>query len=118
MITEIAFAVTPVTDLKRARDFYEGMLGLKPGMNSEEAGWIEYDVGAGTFAIAQADEKWKPSALGSSIAFEVDDLQATVKKLKESGVRFDMEITETPVCHLAIVLDPDGSKILIHKRKS
>jgi catechol 2,3-dioxygenase-like lactoylglutathione lyase family enzyme len=29
MITEIAFTGTPVTDIKRARKFYEGVLGLK-----------------------------------------------------------------------------------------
>jgi len=30
MIAEIAFTGTPVTDIKRAREFYEGVLGLKP----------------------------------------------------------------------------------------
>jgi len=118
MIKEIAFSVTPVVDMPRARAFYEGQLGLKPGMEAEAAGWIEYEIGAGTFAIAQADEKWKPSALGSSVAFEVDDLEGTVSKLKTASVLFDLEITETPVCHLAVVLDPDGSKVLLHKRKT
>jgi catechol 2,3-dioxygenase-like lactoylglutathione lyase family enzyme len=36
MITEIAFTGTPVTDIKRAREFYEGVLGLKPAMESAE----------------------------------------------------------------------------------
>lgn len=118
MINEIAFVVTPVTELARARDFYEGVLGLRPTMTAEEAGWIEYEVGSGAFAIARADDKWKPSPLGSSGAFEVDDLEATVRTLKASGAAFDMEITETPVCNLAVVFDPDGSKVLIHKRKA
>jgi hypothetical protein len=43
---------------------------------------------------------------------------AVVGMLKEKGVAFDLEVTETPVCHLAVVLDPDGSKVLIHKRKA
>jgi len=34
MITEIAFTGTPVTDIKRAREFYEGVLGLKPAVES------------------------------------------------------------------------------------
>ncbi len=34
MITEIAFTGTPVTDIKRAREFYEDALGLKPTMES------------------------------------------------------------------------------------
>ena len=117
MITEIAFTVTPVTDLGRARSFYEGLLGLQPTSLYEEAGWVEYEIGAGAFALGKADDKWKPSASGSTVAFEVDDLDATLAKLKESGVTFDMEAIDTPVCRMAVVLDPDGSKVMIHKRK-
>ena len=43
---------------------------------------------------------------------------AVVGMLKEKGLAFDLEVTERPVCHLAVVLDPDGSKVLIHKRKA
>ena len=52
-VTEIAFSVYPVTDLKRARAFYEGTLGLKPGMvyEGEGVGWIEYEIGPGVVAI-------------------------------------------------------------------
>ncbi|MBA2270459.1 MAG: hypothetical protein H0W20_07670 [Chthoniobacterales bacterium] len=41
-----------------------------------------------------------------------------VGMLKKKGVASDLAVTETPVCHLAVVLDPDGSKVLIHKRKA
>ena len=34
MITEIAFTGTPVTDMQRARAFYEGVLGLRPTKES------------------------------------------------------------------------------------
>lgn len=45
-ITEIAFSTYPVTDVPRARAFYEGVLGLKPTMDhdmGEKGHWIEYD---------------------------------------------------------------------------
>ncbi len=32
-------------------------------------------------------------------------------------VTFDMEKLETPVCWMAQFRDPDGNKLLIHKRK-
>ncbi len=32
---EIAFTGTPVTDIKRPRAFYEGVLGLKPTMEAD-----------------------------------------------------------------------------------
>ena len=34
---------------------------------------------------------WKPSRDGTTVAFEVDDIDATIAKLKERGVSFDME---------------------------
>ncbi len=46
-IIEIAFTGYPVTDLKRARQFYEGTLGLTAARTGgdETRGWIEYDIG-------------------------------------------------------------------------
>ena len=38
-------------------------------------------------------------------------------KLKQRGVKFDIEKMETPVCWMAQFRDPDGNKLVIHKRK-
>jgi predicted enzyme related to lactoylglutathione lyase len=117
LITEIAFTGIPVTDIKRARAFYEGVLGLKPTLESAGGMWVEYDVGTGTLGIGCYGDAWKPSPDGTCIAFEVDDLDAEVSRLKAKGVTLAMEAMDTPVCRFAIVSDPDGNKILIHKRK-
>jgi extradiol dioxygenase family protein len=47
---EIAFVAYPVTDIARARQFYEGVLNLTPNapLQSEHPHWIEYDIGSGT----------------------------------------------------------------------
>src|SRR5260370_37778182 len=70
-VTEIAFSVYPVTDLKRARAFYEGTLGLKPGMvyEGEGVGWIEYEIGPGVVAIGAGSENFKPSSNGGQGVF-------------------------------------------------
>jgi len=115
MITEIAFFTSPVSDVPRARRFYEGVLGLRMTSNFQDA-WIEYDIGASTFAIAQADDQHKPALRGGAIAFEVDDFDAEVQRLRSAGVRFVVEPSPTPVCRLAIIADPDGNEIIIHKR--
>ena len=54
MIQSIAFLTYAVSDIKAARKFYEGILGLKV---THEAGdeWFEYDVGDTTFAISASD---------------------------------------------------------------
>jgi predicted enzyme related to lactoylglutathione lyase len=118
MFTEIAFTGIPVTDIKRARTFYEGILGLKPTMESAGGMWVEYDIGHGTLGIGCYGETWKPSPDGTCIAFEADDLDAEVARLKAKGATITMETMDTTVCRFAMISDPDGNKILIHKRKS
>ena len=118
MITEVAFTGTPVTDMNRARAFYEGILGLKPTMESAGGMWVEYDVGAGTLGHGCYGDAWKPSPDGTCIAFEVDDLDAEVSRMKAKGVPVPMDVMDTPVCRFAIVSDPDGNRLMFHKRKA
>jgi predicted enzyme related to lactoylglutathione lyase len=118
MITEIAFTGTPVTDIKRARAFYEGLLGLVLTMESAGGMWVEYDVGAATFAIGCYGDAWKPATEGTCVAFEVDDLDAEISRLKSKSVAVHMDVTDTPICRFAIVCDPDGNKVMLHKGKA
>jgi hypothetical protein len=57
-----------------------------------------------------------PGAKGAIIAFEVSDLDAFVHKMKERAVSFVTEAFDTPVCRMAVIEDPDGNHITIHKR--
>jgi predicted enzyme related to lactoylglutathione lyase len=117
---ELAFAVNPVTDLKRARDFYEGTLGLKSGMVCEGRGmsWVEYEVGSGVLAIGSAAAQFPPSAAGGSVALELEDFEAAIGELKSSGCTFLIEPMESSTCRRAVVLDPDGNTITLHKRNA
>lgn len=121
-VTEIAFTGYPVTDIARARGFYENVLGLKSSAVWESEGgpsWIEYDVGPGTIAITNmAPDKWKPSSDGPSVALEVADFDAAIEALKAAGTRFYLEPTASPACRLAVVSDPDGNSLAIHKRNA
>ncbi|PYI93927.1 MAG: glyoxalase [Verrucomicrobia bacterium] len=116
MITEVAFVAIAVTDPERARKFYQETLELKPGLTAMNGGWVEYELGATTIGVG-CHPDWKPSRDGTTVAFEVDDIDATIAKLKERGVTFEMEKIETPVCWMAQFRDPDGNRLLAHKRK-
>ncbi len=116
MITEVAFTAFRVTDLPRARAFYEGVLGLT--VSAEYGGvWIEYEIGAGTFVI-QTITPDAPSGNRGAIAFEVDDLDATVETLQAADTPFVMATNESPICRFTMVTDPDGNPVMLHKRKS
>ena len=116
-IKHIAFVGIPVTDIKRSREFYEGVLGLKKSGEFIDGKWIEYEVGDETLAIASLGEQWKPSADGTSVALEIENFDETIAELKKANVAFDVEPFESPVCHMAIIHDPDGNKLIIHKLK-
>jgi predicted enzyme related to lactoylglutathione lyase len=117
LIKEVAFVAIAVSDKERARKFYQETLELQPTTTAMEGAWVEYDIGAVTIGVG-CHPAWKPSNEGTSVAFEVDDFDASVAKLKERGIAFDMGPMETPVCWMAQFRDPDGNKLLVHKRKS
>lgn len=120
-VLAIAFTAYPVTDVARARAFYEGVLGLKTSATFEHEGkhWIEYDIGPATIAISNmsADE-WKPSSDGPSIALEVEDLDAALATVREKAVRILTGPTESGFCRMAIVADPDGNALTLHQRNA
>jgi len=122
-IRVVAFAFTgyPVTDLARARGFYEGVIGLKPATvwEGEGKGWIEYELGDATLAITNSGgDDWKPSAQGAGVALEVADFAGAVAALRAAKVTFLAEPLDFPSCNLAVVQDPDGNRLVIHKKKS
>ena len=49
-------------------------------------------------------------------ALEVEDFDAAIAHLKEHRVEFRIEPLPTPVCRMAMIFDPDGNSICIHKR--
>jgi predicted enzyme related to lactoylglutathione lyase len=117
-ITAVPFVGYPVTDLSRARAFYEGILRLTPGeiWESDGRAWIEYNVGPATIAISNMAPEWKPSGDGPSVALEVDDLEAVLAELRTRGVKIVLEPVGSPVCRMAAISDPDGNAIVIHHK--
>lgn len=118
-ITEIAFSSYPVTDIPRARAFYEGVLGLAVTYETdmgEKGHWIEYDIGPGTLAIGRTTG-WNPSSEGCTVALEVEDFETAVTTIKTAKVPIKMGPFETPVCHMLMISDPDENTVIIHKRK-
>ena len=113
-IKEIGFVGIPVTDMARARAFYENVLGLKPDPEMTGERWTEYPIGTGVIAIANVGD-WKPSDKGTAAALEVESLEDAIARLKEHKLRYDQ--VESPVCRMAIIQDPDGNKLIIHKLK-
>jgi catechol 2,3-dioxygenase-like lactoylglutathione lyase family enzyme len=75
----------PAQDLERARRFYAEKLGLEP--IEERPGGLRYRCRSGEFALFQS--AGAASGDHTQMAWEVDDIEATVSELRERGVVFE-----------------------------
>lgn len=117
MLKKVAFTMYPVVDLDRAKSFYEDNFGLRPSKLSAEGAWVEYDLpGGGCFALTTLAEGVNPSAnAGGSVAFEVEDLDRLVSRLKSNQVKFKLDTFPTPVCKMAVIFDSEGNSVILHQ---
>lgn len=116
MVKGVAFVGYPVTDMARARKFYEEVLGLAVETEFGEE-FVEYAIGDGTTLSLGKMDGWNPVGDGSHVALEVEDYDKAMDKLKAHDVKFHMETEEFPNCRMSIILDTEGNWITIHKRK-
>jgi catechol 2,3-dioxygenase-like lactoylglutathione lyase family enzyme len=79
-------AYVPVSDLARARQFYEGSLGFKP-LETSEAG-VMYESGKGSkFFVYKSEGAGTNKA--STAFWDVPNLEAEVADLRKRGVVFE-----------------------------
>ena len=92
-INTIAFAGIPVTDIERACDFHELVLGLKIADEMMDGKWIEYAVGGHTLSISNVGDPWKPSDQGTTAALEAEDCERRFRRCK-------IKASDSPLSHL------------------
>jgi catechol 2,3-dioxygenase-like lactoylglutathione lyase family enzyme len=113
-------AVIAVSDMSRAKEFYESKLGLSGGEEQGDGG-TRYPCGEGTSVHVYPSPS--ASASGATLAgWEVDDLDATVDELTSNGVSFEryeqgeLKTNEKGIADLgdakaAWCKDPDGNVV-------
>ena len=109
------FVMYPVSDLAMAALFYRETLGLKQEMYSEEYKWAEFDCGNVTLSL-KGGEALDEKPTGGCIALAVDDVDDAYAFLKQAGERVQGEPVDYGVCKAFEVLDPDGNKVILHRR--
>ena len=125
-IRGFAFVGHPVTSLKRAREFYETVLRLSepevidpPRGPDGDDGFIEYAVGPhDTLAVTTTWFRGEsPAVLSAGLTVEVEDFEEAIAHIESCGVSFELGPFEGARCSLAVIKDPDGNQIGIHKFK-
>lgn len=79
------YAYIPASDISRAREFYEGKIGLKP--KQEYAGGVIYECG-GT-EVFMYPTRNAGTSKASQAFWSVNDVEAEVAELKARGVKFE-----------------------------
>lgn len=118
-IKDVAFILHPVSDIPKARAFYEKLLGLKVGLQVEfapGAWWIEYDING--VALAIANHGPVPASAGTSVALEVADIDKALAEVKAASITVTQELVEFPVCRMFGFNTPDGHPMMLHQRKA
>jgi predicted enzyme related to lactoylglutathione lyase len=120
-ITKIAFVVLPVSDIARARKFYEDALRLRPARIFEKdgRGSIDYDLeSAAGITIKCEGQLPATGAPRVSVGLEVDNFNDVIAALRASKMVFASPPAEVSgSSYQATVNDPDGNCIVIHKVK-
>lgn len=122
-VTEFAFIGHPVASLQRARKFYEEVLGFPTpnaidGTVDSERGMLEYEIGPHTLAITTAwTEGTRPERPSGGLVLEVESFARAIEHLKAQKIEIELGPFEGTSCSIAVITDPDGNRIGIHKRK-
>lgn len=114
-------ATIAVSDMERAREFYEGKLGLSPGPMNEPQGTV-YECAEGTTLLVYRSAH-AGKATATVATWEVADLEQAVKELSSIGIAFEQYgeplATDERGIHsfdgrrVAWFRDPDGNTIAL-----
>jgi predicted enzyme related to lactoylglutathione lyase len=113
----VDFIALSVSDMDRSEAFYRDVIGLDPetprgAPGTRGNGFMEFAAGGTAISLTALPQ---PHANGI-IALAVEDVRAAVEELRARSVPVLMEPVDTGDCTMAVVADPDGNQLLIHRR--
>jgi catechol 2,3-dioxygenase-like lactoylglutathione lyase family enzyme len=114
-----------VSDMDRAREFYEGKLGLSVGIDSGDN--VAYRCGEGSMMHVYLSPEHAGKSTATLASWYVDDVEGVVDELAANGVTFE-RYDEGPIitdekgiaafeggAKVAYFRDPDGNTLSIAK---
>jgi predicted enzyme related to lactoylglutathione lyase len=113
MIKGVAAVWVPVTDMRRALEFYEDKLGLSVRERDED--WSALDANGMMIGLNGSPEESPHGDGGALIAFQPEgELEDAVDRLKGRGVEFPEGISEHPWGRIVPFKDPDGNDLQLY----
>ena len=111
MITGVNHVVYLVKDLGKSMQYYNGFLGIPQiprQVDLKHIIWLRMPNGI-MLHLIQSDEA--PCPRENHIAFQVDDLEATMKGVEDEGYRVERTGVRNDGQKFFFTLDPDGNSV-------
>ena len=118
-IKALNHAAFRVSDVAKAANFYESVIGLKrlPRPNFPFGGAWYGIVNNALHIFSSVNRGQKPDPLGAHVAFDVEDFDETKRTLKEMGIEFLEAPSNMGAGRQLWILDPDGNTIELRAEK-
>jgi predicted enzyme related to lactoylglutathione lyase len=115
MFQRFAYFWYPVTDMDRAVEFYQQILGLKLLFKRED--WSEFDIDDQRLALRKVNTL--PPAVDNpavpGLSFLAQPIEQAITTLSQKGVPIAEELKVYPYGKLASFRDPDGNVIGLYE---
>jgi catechol 2,3-dioxygenase-like lactoylglutathione lyase family enzyme len=105
MQVKIAFVSYPVSNLDKAVEFYQKVLGKEPLFHRED--WAEFDLDGQRLALQKSSSS--KTVFGATVYFLVRPIEVFIFRLKELNATIDGNIEIHSYGKLARFRDPDGN---------
>jgi catechol 2,3-dioxygenase-like lactoylglutathione lyase family enzyme len=116
-------AIVAVSDMAKAKEFYEGKLGLPAGQEAGDGG-VTYQCGGGTAIHIYPSPDNAVTSDATVAAWGSDDVEGTVDELAGKGIQFEQYdsgpfqtnekgIAEADGNKIAWFKDPDGNTLAV-----
>lgn len=114
----VDFVMYCTKNMKRTRAFYQKLFGFQRGEEWNDF-WSEFTTEPVTLCLngpSKHGPKWDWQG-PAAIALAVPDIHAAMRECRRRKVQVLIAATETSVCWMAFIADPEGNRICLHQRK-
>ena len=119
-ISGVAVVSIPVSDPARSKAFYVDQLGFQLVRDDDSIPCIRWvQVAPREISTSLTLVTWfgtMPPGSLQGLVLQSDDLDSDYRTLMDRGVSFDSPPTQQPRGLNAVMLDPDGNKLVLQRR--
>ncbi len=116
----------PVTDIQRAKKFYEKVFDIKVQVQDFEGtmmGWFPFsedpEAKGSPGSLVQNEKYYKPSSNGTLVYFSSPEITFELGKIEEAGgvILQEKTLINKDIGFMALFLDSEGNRIALHSKE-